>query len=37
MMDAVGEYRDKLVSADKAVKLAAKGYPSARSLFLGHH
>lgn len=33
MMDPVGEFRDKLVSADKAVKLAAKGYPFCEVLY----
>ncbi|QND65016.1 glutamine synthetase [Mesorhizobium loti] len=33
MMDPAGEFRDKLVSADKAVKLAAKGYPFCEVLY----
>jgi len=33
MMDPEGEFRDKLVSADKAVKLAAKGYPFCEVLY----
>lgn len=33
MMDPAGEFRDKLVSADKATKLAAKGYPFCEVLY----
>nr|WP_264484341.1 glutamine synthetase [Mesorhizobium sp. PAMC28654] len=33
MMDPAGEFRDKLVSADKAVKLAANGYPFCEVLY----
>ncbi len=33
MVDPDGEFRDKLVSADKAVKLAAEGYPFCEVLY----